>query len=277
MGSPPALRASRAIGADAACRTRSWNDAAYRRVESRARAIRVHHRFSYCVSGFLDRARELSGCPERPVADHGQAGLSRRLQLLEKDIRRRLRHGRRFRHRHELSDRHELERVVLQGGTGSRSVDGLRGTVGVFSRGRLSWRGPVWPRTRWPHAALHRCFNGRHRHLYVRVLDSLRQQLDADASRLRVERQGAIHRGRLVGGHIQPVISLPSRPHGSGRLSDDGLCRGRRRRLSSPARPRQHPRASHVLHGDVDGRDRCAIADRRWRRAWTEHAGASAR
>ena len=80
--------------------------------------------------------------------------------------------------------------------------------------------------------------DGGGRHAHVRLLDPVGQQLDADARRLRHQRRRPVRPDRLVGGDLQPVVSLPPRAHGAGRLPHHRL-RGRRgRRLPSAARPR---------------------------------------
>ena len=79
------------------------------------------------------------------------------------------------------------------------------------------------------------------------------QQLDADAGRIRDERGRTVRGQGLVGGDLQPVVSLPSRPHGAGSIPDDGV-RGRGGgRVASAGRSAQRGRARDVLDGDVDG------------------------
>ena len=74
--------------------------------------------------------------------------------------------------------------------------------------------------------------------LLLRLLDSRRQQLDADAGRLRDERCRPVRADRLARRHLQPVLPLPARAHGARRLSRDRLRRRRGRRLSSSQGPR---------------------------------------
>ena len=57
--------------------------------------------------------------------------------------------------------------------------------------------------------------------------------------RLRDRRQRPVRAGRLAGGHLQSVLSLPSGAHGACRLSHDRAGGGRRRRLASAARAQQ--------------------------------------
>src|SRR5580704_7223415 len=70
-----------------------------------------------------------------------------------------------------------------------------------------------------PQAAFPRDLDGRDRHADFRVLDPLRQFLDADAGRLRHQRRRAVRRRRLVQGHLQSVIPLSPREYGAGGLS----------------------------------------------------------
>jgi hypothetical protein len=81
------------------------------------------------------------------------------------------------------------------------------------------------------------------------------EQLDADAARLR-NRQRPLHTGRLAGGRLQPVVSVPPRPHDRGRLSGDGAVRGRCGRLACASGPYDPRDPHHALDGDVDGADR---------------------
>ena len=141
------------------------------------------------------------------------------------------------------------------------------GFLGVMLFGLQPGRAaPAFPR----HA------DGGARHLHVGVLDPVGQQLDADAGRLRHQRCRPVRGRRLVGGDLQPVLPLPARPHGAGRLPDHGPRRRRGRRPPSAARARQPARPHHVLDGDVDGGARRAGADGRRRLPRHQHAGAPA-
>ena len=62
-------------------------------------------------------------------------------------------------------------------------------------------------------AAFRRHARGRGRHLHLRLLDPVGQQLDADAGRLRDQRRRPVRAGRLAGHHLQSVLSLPPGPH----------------------------------------------------------------
>ena len=54
---------------------------------------------------------------------------------------------------------------------------------------------------------------------------------------------------RLVASDYQPVLPLPLRPYGGGRLSHHRLHRGRHRRLVHPARAERAAWADHARHG----------------------------
>ena len=56
-------------------------------------------------------------------------------------------------------------------------------------------------------------------------------------------------RGRLVAGHLQPVLPLPLRAYGRRRLSHHGLHRRRHRRLVHLARAQRAAWADHARHG----------------------------
>ena len=71
-------------------------------------------------------------------------------------------------------------------------------------------------------------------HALLRVLDPRRQQLDADAGRLR-DRRRPVHPDELDRSHLQPVVPVPARAHRRRGLSDDRLHRDRRRRVVSAA------------------------------------------
>ena len=90
-----------------------------------------------------------------------------------------------------------------------------------------------------PRPAFHRHAGRRRRHLHLRLLDPVGQQLDADAGRLRRRRQRPVRAGRLARHHLQPVLSLSPRAHRVRGLPDDGAGGGRGRRLASAARSRR--------------------------------------
>src|SRR4030088_587252 len=105
----------------------------------------------------------------------------------------------------------------------------------------------------FPPAAFLRDPDGRGRHADFRVLDSVRQFLDADAGRLRRQRRRTVRRRRLVEGDLQSVVPLSPGAHGAGGLSHHRV-RGRRgRRVSSAAGFPPRRSAGDVFHGAVDG------------------------
>ncbi len=91
------------------------------------------------------------------------------------------------------------------------------------------------------------------------------------------QRGRPVHRHRLVGGDLQPVLPLPPRPHGAGCLPHHGPGRGCRRCPPPAARARQRPCAHDVLDGDVDGRPRGTGADGRRRLPRHQHARITSR
>ena len=105
-------------------------------------------------------------------------------------------------------------------------ADPLRGDHRLLPGGRVPRHHAVrLGRGRQP-AAFLRHLHGGARHADLRVLDPVRQFLDADARRLpdRERHRGA---GRLVQDRLQPVLPAALRPHGDGLLSHHRL-RGRR-------------------------------------------------
>ena len=210
------------------------------------------------------------------VARHRAAGVPGAVRLLEADLRGRVRHGRRLRAGHELPVRHQLERVLRQDRPGARAADGLRGALGILPRGGLSRCDAVRHEPGRAEPALLRDADGGGRHAVLGILDPECQQLDADAGRIRDERGRTVRGQGLVGGDLQPVVSLPSRPHGAGSIPDDGV-RGRGGgRVASAGRSAQRGRARDVLDGDVDGDHSGTDAGRSRRRAWPRHSRAPA-
>ena len=159
--------------------------------------------FHIIFPGHLDRAGELPGRARRPVAADTPHRVPRPLQLLEEDLRGRLRHGRGVRPGHELPVRHQLECLLRQGGPGDRPAHGLRSALRLFPRGRFPRRDALRPETRRSEAAFLRDVHGRIRHLHLGLLDPRGQQLDADAAGFRGQRRGPIRADGLVGGDLQ--------------------------------------------------------------------------
>ena len=88
-------------------------------------------------------------------------------------------------------------------------------------------------------AAFRRDPDGGARHLLLGLLDPGGEQLDADAGRLRHRTpQGQFVPAGLVGGHLQPVLPVPPRPHGARGLPHHRAGGRRGRRLAPAARPR---------------------------------------
>ena len=204
--------------------------------------------------------------------------LSRRLQLLEEDLRRHLRHGRRVRHRHELPVRHQLERVLRQDRPGARPADGLRGADRLLPRGGLPRRHAVRHEARRPRPALLRHADGR---ASARCISAF-WILSAN-SWMQTPAGYAINAaGQFMPVDWWAVIFNPSFPY---RLVHMVLAAylttafvvGARRRLPPAARRAQRGRARDVLDGDVDGGPRRADPDRRRRPARPQHAASTSR
>ena len=111
----------------------------------------------------------------------------------------------------------------------------------------------------------------------LRVLDPVREFLDADAGRLCSKRRGPVRRRRLACGHFQSIVSLSPRAYGSGGLSHHRFDGGGGRRISSDAQSAPSRTAGDVLDGDVDGYPGGADPDSRRRPARSQHARASTR
>ena len=208
----------------------------------------------------------------------GKAALSRPVQVLVEDIRRGVRHGRGVGHRHGLPVRHQLGGVLRSRRPGDRAADGLRSAHRVLPRSRVSRRDVVWHEEGGQAPALLRHADGGDRHHDLRVLDPERQQLDADAHRLRDQRRRAVRpRGRLDADHLQSKLSVSPGAHRDRRVPDHRARGGRGGRVAPAARTRkQRARAQDVFHGHVDGGAGRAGADIRGRSAWPQHARASA-
>ena len=102
-----------------------------------------------------------------------------------------------------------------------------------FSESRFFGRDAVWPEPGRQGAALHRHADGGIRYFRVFVLDSVGQQLDAHAHRLRCERGGPVHfGGKLERHHFQPEFPLLAGAYLVGCLPDHcldaaGCCKAR--------------------------------------------------
>ena len=245
---------------------------------TRAHPVRFHDQLSFHFPRFLDRAREFSRGTRRAVAEDRQGRLSRSLQVLAEDLRRGVRHGRGVGHRDVLPVRHQLGGVLGSGRPGDRSADGLRGIDGLLPRSGLPRRDAVRHEEGGQASAFLRHAHGRHRHLHLGVLDTQRQQLDADARRLRHQRRGPVRARRgLAAHHLQPELSVSPGAHGDRGVSDHRAGGGRGGRVAPAARLAARARSQDVFHGHVDGGAGRAGADFRGRSAWPEHARAPAR
>ena len=205
--------------------------------------------FAFTVSlpfhlpGLHHRAGQLSRRARGAVAVDRPRGLSRPVQLLDEDLRPRLRHGRRVGHRHVLPVRHQLVGLLRQGRAGDRPADGLRGADRLLPRGRLPRRhavrhepgrqGPAFRR----HAARSRSAPSSRPSGSCRPTAGCRRR-----PATRSNASGQFVPADWLADHLQSVLPLPPRAHGARRLSHHRAGGRRRRRLASAARPRR-PRA----------------------------------
>ena len=157
-------------------------------------AIEVRDRFPSAVSALLRLATD--------------ACLRPHLDVLDQDLFDRVRHGRGHRRRNALPDRDQLEPLRGHGRQCAVAAVRLRGPDRLLSRGGVPGCSAVRPQA-GAGLGLFRCgADGRSGHPVLVLLDSGRQQLDADAGRLR-DRQRPILSEGLVRGDLQPFLPLP--------------------------------------------------------------------
>ena len=127
----------------------------------------------------------------------GQRALSIARAVLDQDLRRLVRHGRRVGDRAVLPVRHQLEPLLGRHRQRDRAGDRLRGAHRLLPRSDVSRRAAVRlePRAAVALGAVGR--DRRVRHRDFGILDSLRQQLDADADGPRGARRHRLS-GRLA-------------------------------------------------------------------------------
>ena len=131
--------------------------------------------------------------------------------LLDEDLRDLLRHGRRVRDRDDLPVRHQLERCSATSPATSSGRCWLRGADRLLPGGDLP-RGHAVRLARRRCRRLHffaTCLVAR-RHADLRLLDHLRQQLDADAGRLQIRRRRYFGPTDWCGDRLQPVVPVPA-------------------------------------------------------------------
>ena len=130
------------------------------------------------------------------------------LDVLDQDLFDRVRHGRGHRRRHALPDRHQLEPLRGRDRQCAVAAVRLRGPDRLLSRGGVPGCSAVRPQAGAALGLFRRGADGRGGHPVLVLLDSGRQQLDADAGRLR-DRQRPILSEGLVRGDLQPFLPLP--------------------------------------------------------------------
>ena len=239
-------------------------------------AVRVQHLVPHPVPGVHHRARGLDRRAGGALAEERQHGPRQSVPLLDQDLRRVVRHGRGVRHRHVVPVRHQLERALEPRRQRARPAPPLRGAERVLPRGVVPRHPAVRPRSGTALGALRRRLRRGGGHADLRVLDPRRQQLDADADRLRAAR-GHVPRHQLVAGGVQSLVPVPVRAHGHGGVFDHRV-RGRRgERLASVEPACGAARRGRPVHGArPDHGARAGAADPR-RSARAEHVRAPAR
>ena len=154
------------------------------------------------------------------VAAHRAGPLSVARAVLDQDLRGLVRHGRRLGHRAFLPVRHQLEPLLGRHRQRDRARDRLRGAHRLLPRSDVPRRAAVRLESRAALAlgAVRR--DRRIRHRGLGILDSLGQQLDADADGPRGARRHRLS-GRLARDHLQSELPVSPRPHAHGRVPDD--------------------------------------------------------
>ena len=196
-----------------------------RRADAVAHPVRVHDRLPHHLPGLHHRPGELARAARVRVAAHRRRALQEPVQVLGEGVRGLLRPRRRVRDRDELPARHQLVALLRVRRQRHRAGDRLRGHHRLLPGGGLPRHHAVRLGQGRRPAALPLHLPRRARHADLRLLDPVRQFLDADPRRLphRERHRGP---GRLVEDRLQPLLPVALRPHGAGLLPHHGL-RGR--------------------------------------------------
>ena len=171
--------------------------------------VSFHILFPAFTIGLADLVAVLEGA----VLWRPGGALLRALRVLDEDLRGLLRHGRRVGHRDGLPVRHQLEPLLRHDRQRPRPADRLRGAdrllprggflgVMLFGRERVAARLHFFATVDGGVGTLISAF-------WILAANSWMQTPAGYAIARR-----AVLPGRLVGDHLQPVLSLPPRPHG---------------------------------------------------------------
>ena len=212
--------------------------------------------------------RFLCRASRRASFRHWARSLFPAVELLDQDFRGVVRHGRRLGRRHAVSVRRQLEPLLRCDRQCPLAVVRLRSPDRVLSRVGVSRRVALRPEACAALGSFRRRADGGGRHALFVLLDSRRQQLDADAGWVRHCRWAflseVVDRDRL-----QPVLPLPANAHSGRLLYYRRPCRRRRRRLLSAARALRRRSAYDVVDDTLaaDGVRAAADLSRRPTRA----------
>ena len=237
--------------------------------------VRLGHRLAFPTAGLHGRPRLFHRCVGRPPPLHWEGNLPSDFQLLDQDFRGVVRHGGRLGDRHAIPDRHELESLLRRRGRCRWAAASLRGPGRILPGSGVPRRAAVRTQACAAVGAFRRSADGRPRHALFDLLDPLNQQLDADARRLR-DRRRPVRAEGLAADHLQPVFSLSARSCRRRGLYNHRLRSRRRGGLLSAARTFRRGSALDAVDDAVAPDRTGSAAVLAWRRAWTQHARASA-
>ena len=272
-GSPTARRGSCRSRADSGTRYEARDDA--RSAAALPHPVRVRRRLSLPAPGVHDRARVLHRGAGRAAPRHREARIPPDLVVLDQDLCGLVRDGRRVGNRDAVPVRYQLEPLFRCHGERDRAAHGVRGPHRVLPRGGVPRRAALRPQAGPAVGALRRRGDGRARDALQHLLDPHRQQLDADAGRLR-DRRRPVRPDRLACGDVEPVVPVPVHAHRRRGLSDDRLHRDRPRRVVSPSRALCPGGEDHDRDGGRARRGAGARPGAPRRRARAQHARAPA-
>ena len=166
-------------------RSRVVNGHDVRRTYPVAPAIRLGHRVAHLAARVHGRSGVLHRLHRRSLFLDRAAVVLPHLGVLDQDFLDLVRDGRRLGNHHAVPVRHQLESICRRNSQYPFAVVRVRRTDGFFPRGRVSRRIAVRAKTRSAVGAFFRRRHGGDGNSVLFVLDPRRQQLDADAGRIR--------------------------------------------------------------------------------------------